>query len=202
MDCEYCDFGPDGLRFMAELLEDSDCSLVHLEILNKENIADQDDMTKRFAEALKRNKTLKTLDLHSIWEGLSAESWNASFHTAICDKTSIEATYNSNHTLTCLGTLFPKSHPMLQDLCSDLKLNANKNKALVARRKVFANHLFSETCAKSLGRIEPSILVYLVNFVDKVIEENNGEERLGVGRNVSFSFLFLLLKQSRLFQFV
>ncbi len=201
MDCEHCFFGPDGLRFMAEVLEDPDCSLAHLTILNRENIADQEDVTKRFAKALKHNKTLKTLDLELLWEGLSAESWNESFHTAICDKTSLEATYYSNHTLTYLGSFFPKKHPKLQDLCRDLKLNANKNKTLVARRKVFATHLYSENCVKSLGEMNPSILIYLVQFVDKVIEENNGEEKLGLGKNVAFSFLYILLKQSQLLQF-
>ncbi len=116
-----------------------------------------------FKEFLKNNPSIKVVDLEQSF----------SFHfrdilgSIVCDKSSMAATYNSNHTIRFPG------------LMGIFRLNRNENKRLVARKKVFMHYLLTdEQCKKSLGPVKAPVLMKYIEFTDRVIAENKEKRTL------------------------
>ena len=77
-------------------------------------------------------------------ESITERGWEA-ISTLLCNKTSIMNTYNSNHTLQCV---FGDGNPPADvpgDLDLYLEMNRNKDKAEVARQKIFKIHFSTES---------------------------------------------------------
>ncbi|KAL7467364.1 hypothetical protein ACHAXS_007603 [Conticribra weissflogii] len=191
------DVGRDGLECIANLLGNSDCTMENLR-LDIRHV--DDDMIKLFADALtkSKNNSLKTLVLKPLEKStISKNGWNV-FDTVVCNNSSVDATYDSNHTLSLLGQWHYQSHPGLlsQHLCWNF-LCADKQ--FVARKKVFTTHFVGSgmVSGKSLNGMESSLLVRLIEFVDRVIEENGGEASFfpRYGRNLRSSFLYQLFRR-------
>ena len=90
-----------------------------------------------FANALVSNTSLKTLE-YGLNLGTSISSRGIdTIGNLLCDKSSIDSIYRSNHTLQKLGWSDIHLHT---DLTSFFKLNQNDNKAEVARQKILQYH--------------------------------------------------------------
>eukprot|EP00571_Detonula_confervacea_P006377 CAMPEP_0172324414 /NCGR_PEP_ID=MMETSP1058-20130122/51331_1 /TAXON_ID=83371 /ORGANISM="Detonula confervacea, Strain CCMP 353" /LENGTH=594 /DNA_ID=CAMNT_0013040689 /DNA_START=8 /DNA_END=1792 /DNA_ORIENTATION=+ len=90
-----------------------------------------------FADALAHNTSLNTLLIDDN-PGLTTRSWAALSNT-LCNKSSIERTYLSNH---ALRTVIPilSAIDLSSDLVALLHLNENSNKTEVARQKIMKHH--------------------------------------------------------------
>lgn len=102
--------------------------LVKLSIMDR-NISDE--VLVCIANALAANSSLKVLNFEE--EGLTEIGWTA-IECTLCNKSSIDTIYDSNHTLTYGEGLYPNSFYRL------LKLNWGTDKAEVARQKIVQYH--------------------------------------------------------------
>ena len=117
-----------GWKALAMHLKSPDCVLSTLKVSHA-----NDDGAIVIAESLTNNTTLKSLNLvlHSsiTTNGLDALT------QALCNKSSIADTYNSNHTLCDLDVT-----QLSSDLSLYLDLNKNNNRADAARKKIMKTH--------------------------------------------------------------
>ncbi|EJK56015.1 hypothetical protein THAOC_24174 [Thalassiosira oceanica] len=88
---------PGGTGGIAASLADPECRL-ELLIVNQCNIGDEG--TAILADGLRNNQRLTRMSLGD--NDITERGWNA-FSSILCDTASINATYNSNHTLQDLG---------------------------------------------------------------------------------------------------
>ena len=82
-----------GWQNLASLLQNPNCNLVKLD-LGSNNVGDEGALI--FANALASNRKLEVLDLSS--SGITTLGWFG-FSKVLCDTSSINNTYRSNHTL-------------------------------------------------------------------------------------------------------
>ena len=105
-------------------------------------------MVATYVNALINNDTLKVLRLCNS-NTITAAGWGA-FSTLLCDRSSVESTYLSNHTLSSLGYYRPRiGHDLLK---RHLKMNEDENKKHVAIRKILI-HMKISTCYPSSNGI-------------------------------------------------
>ena len=122
-----------GWKTVATLLERPDCNIKDLE-LYRNNL--RDEGASFFVDALSSNSSLKTINLdhNGIIGGLP-------FYKLLCDTSSVNKTYLSNHTLTHVSlkgnTLYTE-----REAVEYMKLNREnkKNKSRTARIKILDNH--------------------------------------------------------------
>jgi len=127
-----------GWKTLSTLLEMPGCSLETLCIYHN-NIGDEGALV--FANALKNNSTLKTLDLTA--EGsITAEGWTP-FLNLLCDASSVNNTYLSNHTLENI-TSFPRTITSCpRTAFSLLAVNRRSDdKEYVAMKKILGHHTY------------------------------------------------------------
>ena len=95
-----------------------------------------DEVAEIFANALVNNRTLKKLYIFTYYSSLiSAAGWEA-FTRLLCDTSSVNNTFTSNHSLLYLAgplALQPGTRALLE-------LNKNANKEHVAMIKILENH--------------------------------------------------------------
>jgi len=92
----------DGYQAIAALLEDPTCNLEELYLKASAFMSPfQGERLGYFATAMTKNRTLRTLDLGD--NSINAAGWTL-FSDVLCDTSSINNTYNSNHTLMQLVT--------------------------------------------------------------------------------------------------
>ena len=87
------------------------------------------------ANALARNTKLGSLHLDDN-DAITESGWEA-FSQVMCDTSSINETYVSNHTLNCFGI---DTNVLSSDLNFYLELNENANKRQVAIQKILHHH--------------------------------------------------------------
>jgi len=123
---------PEGWKLVSTLLNSpTPCKLEELRV-GRDNFDDEVAVT--FADALSNNSTMKYL---SLGGSVTAAGWEA-FSTLLCDRSSVESTYLSNHTLSSLGYGGP---PAGNDLLKKvLDMNKGTNKKHVAIRKILLFH--------------------------------------------------------------
>ena len=99
-----------------------------------------EEVAVSFANALSNNTSLKTLALFGFLgtpiSSISSRGIEV-IGNLLCDKSSIESIYSSNHTLQ---QLYWSDIHLHTDLMSFFKLNQNDNKAEVARQKILQYH--------------------------------------------------------------
>jgi len=132
--------GVNGYQALATLLEDP---ARHLEELYLKGSGLRDGVLPSFAAALTTNRTLRTLDLGD--NSINAAGWTL-FSDVLCDTSSINNTYNSNHTLRQLvtaeeGTINGETTFHLRDTLPEiieqyLILNQNDDRKKVAAMKI------------------------------------------------------------------
>ncbi|EJK46410.1 hypothetical protein THAOC_34920, partial [Thalassiosira oceanica] len=115
-----------------------------------------DDETATLADGLRNNQRLTRMSLRN--SNITARGWNA-FSSILCDTSSINATYNSNHTLRSLG-----GYQIPQDVEMMLCLNKDKNKSRVAANKILQAH--RHLVMRPLFGMELGLLPYVVAWLD------------------------------------
>ena len=120
-----------GWNSLAAILESPSCNLRELYISGN-NI--NDEVVAAFANVLKKNRTLHTLDLWSN-SSITNIGWEA-FSKVICDTSSVNATFLSNHTLYDLGHE-GNGNEIIGPL---LELNESDDKKEVAAIKILQSH--------------------------------------------------------------
>ena len=126
------DLSANGLRLFTRLLEPNS-KLKKLDLGGNDF---DDEVAIDFAVALANNTSLNTL---AIGGDISDKSWNA-LSCVLCDKSSIETTYSSNHTLHTIEKTDGMRMEVRDDLSSSLCLNKIEDKADVVRQKILAHH--------------------------------------------------------------
>ena len=122
-----------GCQSLAVLLEKTSINLEELFLANS-NI--DDEGAHIFAHALASNLRLKTLNLGRN-DGITAEAW-ATFSKLLCDTSSINSTYHSNHTLECLSW---EEEQIPANVNALLALNrSTEDKTQVAIKKITKHH--------------------------------------------------------------
>ena len=122
--------GSVGCNTLANLLEDPQCNLETLEL--KDNQLDANGAIA-FATALSRNSKLQNLLLFG--NGNLTELLRLAFLQVLCDTSSVNATFLSNHTLTNIGI-----DGMSEHLSSYLQMNTSADKDEVAIKKICQHH--------------------------------------------------------------
>jgi Ran GTPase-activating protein (RanGAP) involved in mRNA processing and transport len=129
-----------GLRTFTRLLQPS--SKVTTLDLGRNDFSDE--VVNDFVDMLANNSTLTTL--HIGGDETTDNSWAALSH-ALCDETSIENTYSSNHTLHSLEKFDDDVRAEIPDnLSALLRLNKNQDKASVRRQKILIRHFHESVC--------------------------------------------------------
>jgi hypothetical protein len=133
LDLGYNSIGNSGALVFADALA-SNNNLEEL-ILSVNDITDEAALI--LANALTSNNKLKVLDLYG--NNITAEGWSG-FLKVLCDTSSINATFHSNHTLIGLGYDF-YPNPLPDDVEDLLDLNeGNDDKKQVAMEKILMHH--------------------------------------------------------------
>ena len=120
-----------------------------------------------FFRLLKENTSLRVCEMH----GLSALSVVEDTGTVViealsstlCDRTSIESTFNSNHILERAEWTFYYN----SDIELLLKLNKNADKVEVARQKIIKYYFLEDNNLHELGRMDVGLLPRVLEYVDK-----------------------------------
>jgi hypothetical protein len=110
-----------------------------------------------FAEALINNSTLQTF---IIDRGYTVSDWEP-FSKLLCDTSSPNNTYLSNHTLQNVGTVVR----LPSDIQSYLELNKSENKGQVAIKKILQHH--PQFNMKPFFEWEFKVLPIMINWVEK-----------------------------------
>ena len=145
---------------LAGLLSDANCNLESLALRNNE-IDNEGALV--IANSLSNNTKLQNLDLYN-----NRFDAAASFSRLVCDTSSINSTYFSNHTLAGLG----RHVLLLSELESLLDMNKNINKSHVAIKKILKYHpIFDMEPFFQLGTEDDErnlkALSYLIDWFDK-----------------------------------
>ncbi|EJK44108.1 hypothetical protein THAOC_37382, partial [Thalassiosira oceanica] len=150
---------PGGTRVIASSLANPECRLEYFN-LNQCNIGGEGMAT--LADGLRNNQRLTYMSLDT--SNITERGWNA-FSSILCDTSSINATYNSNHTLQSLrgfGVQIP------QDVRLMLDLNQGKDKSGVAASKILQAHRHLDM--RPLFGRELGLLPYVVAWLDHFAE--------------------------------
>ena len=126
-----------GWKRVSTLLKTPDSKLNTLYI-DHNNLGDDGAML--FANALTNNTTLKTLSLQYC--GITREGW-APFLKLLCDKSSVNKTYSSNHTLKNIISLRGRSNMLtgiVKLVALSLATNDSEEKRQIAITKILQNH--------------------------------------------------------------
>ena len=129
----------DGWRVIAHIPQTSS-NVISLH-LGGDNV--NNDIVISFAAALVTNKCLRNLILHG--HEITDMIWGA-FSDVLCDDSSVQSTYHSNHTLQSLQINDQWNRMQIPDnIARVLKLNStNEDKVALARQKIIAIH-FSDS---------------------------------------------------------
>jgi len=120
-----------------------------------------------FANALRGNYKLKYLDLSG---GISREGWTP-FSKLLCDTSSVNNTYLSNHTLGCLG--MGMTHLMPIGIQFNLSLNRDiEDKGQIAMIKILRHH--SHINVQPFFEWEFKVLPLVVDWLEKADNCTNG----------------------------
>lgn len=165
LNANFSIFWRDCFVTMATLLRHPECSLETFHALNwrvgREREASMDDeMMNRIAESLKSNERMRKFLFDT--NELSDTGWNH-LSRLLCDKTSFQSTYASNHTIQQLG-----SRPTPPFIRHYLMFNRNEDKLMAGRIKVIDAHFAKNFHLHHLGEIQPAgLLPRTLRFVQR-----------------------------------
>ena len=156
---------PVGWTALSNILQRPESSLADLSlaVYNPTNI--NDEVAIGFANALINNKSLKTLNFGGYSNNsntVTARGW-AALANVLCNKSSLESIYNSNHTVMKVvrGNI---NH----DLESHLRMNENDNKHEVARQKILKYHFADgEENVEEFVEMELAIIPYAIAWMGR-----------------------------------
>eukprot|EP00984_Skeletonema_dohrnii_P009304 scaffold3549_cov110-Skeletonema_dohrnii-CCMP3373.AAC.6 len=171
-----------GLRSLSSLFRSERCSLCNLLLLHLD-----DNGAVALADGLIGNKSLKTVEFSR--SGITERGWSA-FSKLLCDTSSVNNTYLSNHTLEKIGGYGVHAMPS-DDIVEYLQLNrvSQKNAAI---RKILDSHpdIDFEPLFQWKLKFLPLVVTWLENakrYLDYVKESNEVFQR----RQVSAVYKFV-----------
>eukprot|EP00956_Cyclotella_meneghiniana_P004581 scaffold5639_cov70-Cyclotella_meneghiniana.AAC.3 len=150
---------------VANALQNPECSLTELKIgySTGRNLTEREreQFSQLVVSALQRNATLKILEFETDqYEDDDFYNW-ALFCDLLCNKSSIDATYLSNHTLQSLPINSHYVNTLPFEIYSMLHLNKLKNKHTVAREKILQHHKLEDV------NFVPSSLPVAMSWIGK-----------------------------------
>ena len=146
-----------GWMALATHLQSPECSMTELKI----NHVD-DDGAIIIANSLAKCTSLKKLFVGSPSDSNITRTGFHAFTQALCDKSSVINTFESNHSLEFLDI-----SPSASDLSFYLDLNKNNNRADAARKKIIKTHLSGEMVVKSFLGLKIEVLPYAILWIGK-----------------------------------
>ena len=171
-----------GWKAVATLLEGPDSKLKSLHIYCNDI---GDDGARMFASALSSNSTLENLDLDYCQ--ITREGW-ISFSKLLCDTSTINNTYLSNHTLHYVGDEYDDND--LSNIPLYLDLNEHENKQKVAMNKILHAHSHFDLCP--FFEWELKVLPIMVRWFTKAAAGTNAyHERNSCKMNLSVVYGFI-----------
>ena len=114
-----------------------------------------------FANALKNNTSLTNFRVNGCDVNLMYRVWD-SFAYALCDNS--DCTYFSNHTLRTLEICFDMNcmaKQIPESIAHMLQMNANENKADVARQKIITSHFSSQVFSRMAVPVLPRVIGWI-----------------------------------------
>lgn len=156
----------DGYIALSELLRLPNCSLE--ELVMHQNHPIRDETITHIATTLESNVNLKHVWLDT--SQLSPIGWEC-ISKAICDTSTMASSFESNHSLITFGN----SYDQPDDVITNLGLNDNPYKDVVACLKVVENHLAWKFHIDKFNEMQPALLVEFFQFINKayVMHEND-----------------------------
>jgi len=144
-----------GLVVISDLLRNRCCSLERLNMANTDPVPY--DTVSYAVNSVKCNSTLRELNIDTC--GLADEKCLDLLSSVVCDTTSIQSTYLSNHTLVKFGNCSSREISLL------LAVNSNPNKSLIARHKVIYHHFAKNFRLDLFQDMQPAVLVEVLTYV-------------------------------------
>ena len=186
--------GNAGCETIATLLRDSNSNINHIDLRN--NDIDNEGVTT-LANALLNNTKLRIFNLHGNPVDQDVVD---NFNKLLCNVSSIDSIYSSNHILENLGPSILLGLDL--KLTSLLKMNKGKNKSHVAIKKILKYHpnidmepLF-EWNMEGDGERDLKALPYVVAWFDRAgeaVASDEGEDSYNIdGRKLSALYQFAL----------
>eukprot|EP00956_Cyclotella_meneghiniana_P009361 scaffold12956_cov71-Cyclotella_meneghiniana.AAC.9 len=132
----------ESYQSILNVLDSPNCCLEEVSFTcDFENNEQQMTIMSEWIQLLGTNTTLKKLAVHCNVIGPPGHIWDQ-FGSLLCNEDSIDATFNSNHTLQWLSIDYSRSRDtkMPLDILLYLMINQNANKTERARRKVMMIH--------------------------------------------------------------
>ena len=129
----------DGLRSLIPFLQSEGCSLGEF-FFNQNTFGDAG--AAALADGLAKNKSLKKLWFDPSDCGMTPTGWQ-SFATLLCDTSSINNTYQSNHTIKLIGESCNSGSPVNQvhERVRDLlRMHEYANSREISKRKILLSH--------------------------------------------------------------
>ena len=155
--------GKCGCTALGVLLKHPSCKLkeVYLHRCGIDN-----ECVTILANSLVGNSCLTKLVLKENDIGLAG--WKA-FSPILCDTSSIETTYNSNHTLEDFGKSYISSRLVLpEEVASLMRWNESQCKFMVVRRKIIEHHFMStEDNFDIFLDMELQVLPYVISWMGR-----------------------------------
>jgi len=116
--------------------------------------------------ALANNATVKKLDL-SINPYITSSAGTV-VALVLCNKTSVESTFSSNHTLVKLVGSLSEDSDDWYDITSSLKMNENADKSEVAREKILKHHFpMDRTGIQEFARMSETIMPNAIEWTGR-----------------------------------
>ena len=115
-----------------------------------------------FFQLLKNNTSLRECKMHGMGVACDTDVFEA-LSSTLCDRTSIESTFNSNHTLERAEWTFYYN----SDIELLLKLNKNADKVEIARQKIIKYYFLEDNNLHELGRMDVGLLPRVFECFDK-----------------------------------
>ena len=132
---------------------------------DRQGIIDTNDFIIRFAEALTCNTSLESLDFEFSISNIG----RSALANALCDRSSIDNTFTSNHTLSYFSSGLTDHVGWLDELTS---MNERSNKSNVARKKILMCHFGDvDSCIPVFGPMDVRVLPTAFAWI--------GRDRLG-----------------------
>ena len=130
-----------------------------------------DDMAAVIVWSLKRNNCLKLLSVQEDF--VTIKVWSVLAHI-LCDRSTIDTCYSSNHTLTKLRVSshyhwFGRDSNILWSSLPYLKINKLADKAVVARKKIMLRHFSGERTSEIHGFtcMDETILPFALEWIGR-----------------------------------
>ena len=159
-----------GWIALSTLLQHPNSSLKDLTLTRNGVNTINDEVVASYANALLNNKSITTLAFGGGYYGnarnnITAGGWDA-LANVLCNKSSIESIYTSNHTLCEVGYWSSDSNRPT-NLLSLLALNKGKNKSEVARQKIVQYHFTNDGKIEDFVDMDVYVMPHAISWIGR-----------------------------------